>query len=215
MNYLPILKMPTLKTLRLLIYIPLLFLAQLLYGQKSKPVPPPFVAKGRSGNDCVKITKLPFASRIKKYPFNLSGQIQLIAFDGLVEISGDGDVIFVDPDPGPGLIEDGAVDTTHRVGMRESRSLTLTQIDTLTGILYNYGFAGPVISMTMHGCYSPRNAIIFRDSNGKAFAFIEICFECLNTRESSEKISLGQMCDQKLSMVKDLFRKVGIRHGID
>lgn len=193
-------------------------MTQLLYGQKGRPAPPPFqlvseeaAAKERRNHNCAKIANIPFASRIKKYPFNLSGQVQFIAFDGLVEISGEGEVIFVDPEPR--LI--GVVDTTNPVGMKESRSLTLTQIDTLTGILYNYGFAGPVIGMATRGCYSPRNAIIFRDSNGKAFAFIEICFECLNTRESSEKISLGQMCDQKLSMLKDLFRKVGIRHGID
>jgi hypothetical protein len=205
--------MPTLKTMRPLIYIPLLFLAQLLYGQKSKPVPPHLVSYGRVNNNCVKIAKLPFASRIKKYPFNLSGQIQFIAFDGSVRLSGDGEVSFVGPDPG--LIEAGAVDTTNRVGMREIRSLTLTQIDTLTGILYNYGFAGPLSITSTNGCYIPRNAIIFRDSNGKAFAFIEICFECRNTRQSSDKISLGEKCDQKLGMLKDLFGKVGIRHGID
>lgn len=212
--------MRTLKAVRQIVYIPLLFLTQFLYGQKGKLAPAPFqlvsekaAAKERRNHNCDKVANIPFASRIKKYPFNLSGQIQLIAFDGFVKIFGDGEVGFVDPDPG--LIEVGAVDTTHRVGMREIRSLTLTQIDTLTGILYNYGFAGPISITATNGCYTPRNAIIFRDSNGKAFAFIEICFECLNTRESSDKISLGEKCDQKLSMLKDLFRKVGIHHGID
>jgi len=68
--------------------------------------------------------------------------------------------------------------------------------------------------MSMDMCYNPRNAILFKDKNGKVFEFIEICFECKRVRESSEKISLGQMCDQKLDMIKDIFKKAGIEYGI-
>ena len=44
--------------------------------------------------------------------------------------------------------------------------------------------------------------------------FIEICFECHKTSESSDRISLGEMCDQKLDMLFNLFKNVGIEYGV-
>ena len=41
-------------------------------------------------------------------------------------------------------------------------------------------------------------------------AFIEICFMCSRTEvESSEKINLGEMCDQKMQMIKNFFKGGG------
>ena len=48
-------------------------------------------------------------------------------------------------------------------------------------------------------------------SDGKAFEFIELCFECSGLRLSSEKIKTGEFCDQKYEMIKDFF----LRHGVE
>ncbi|MRG45295.1 hypothetical protein GFS24_09220 [Chitinophaga sp. SYP-B3965] len=173
----------------------MLFLAQFLYGQN---------------NDCVKRTNHSLATRVKNYPFNLAGQIQFVSFDGLVEITDKDEFAFSDMVP---LTE--TIDTNVYSPAKEIKSLTRLQIDKLTDVLYNYGFRGRVHSQKTRSCYDPRNAILFYDNAGKPLAFIEICFECLQTRESNEKISLGQMCDQKLDMLKDLFRKAGIEYGVN
>jgi len=160
---------------------------------------------------CVKKTRFSFASRIKHYPFNLSAQVQLISFDGLVKLSDNGEFRFFSQDPP--LVDGTDTTWTSPVGLKEIRTLTLKQIDSLTDILYNYGFARkPNVARVMQ-CYSPRNAILFRDNNGKVIAFIELCFECQNTRESSDKISLGEMCEQKFDLLKALFSQVGIEYG--
>ncbi|PSL25831.1 hypothetical protein [Chitinophaga ginsengisoli] len=203
-----------LRLLKLSAYAVLLFIAPSLYAQK-KPLPPPHIYV----EGCIKKTRLSFASRIKHYPFNLSSQIQLISFNGLVKITDNGEFSF---SPGEEQIIDGGLfsgdpDTiqTVPVGMREIRTMTLAQIDTLTDILYNYGHGGNIWIESVSGCYIPRNAILFRDNNGKVIAFIEICFRCGNTRQSSEDISLGEPCDRKLDMLKALFKQAGITYGID
>jgi hypothetical protein len=55
---------------------------------------------------------------------------------------------------------------------------------------------------------------LFLDSNNKVTEFIEICFECRRTTESSDKVSVGEMCEQKLDMLYNLFKSVGIEYGI-
>lgn len=68
--------------------------------------------------------------------------------------------------------------------------------------------------MTVEECYNPRNAILFIDSQGKAFEFIEICFECERAITGSDKISLGGMCDQKMGMLKLFFKSNKVEYGI-
>jgi len=198
--------------LKMAAYAVLLFVEQPVHGQQ--PASPFGPQEGRTSGvytvPCVKKTRFSFASRIKHYPFNLSAQVQLISFDGLVQLSDSGEFSFFSSDP---ALLDGT--RISPVGLKETSTLTFKQIDGLTDILYNYGFAGKPKVALIHDCYDPRNAILFRDSNGKVIAFIEICFLCGSTRESSNKISLGEMCEQKLDMLKALFKQVGIKYGID
>ena len=105
-------------------------------------------------------------------------------------------------------------DTVCYSKLTEIKSITFNQVDKLTDLLYNYVYGGPVYTGSMSFCYNPRNAILFLDKNGKVFEYIEICFECNETKESSEKVSLGQMCDEKMGMLKDFFKIVGLEYGI-
>lgn len=92
--------------------------------------------------------------------------------------------------------------------------ISYLEVDKLTDIFYNYGFRGKIYTMSLAACYSPRNAILFLDNKGKIIEFIEICFECQRVSKSSDKVSLGEMYDQKLNMLFELFKEVGIEYGI-
>ncbi|MFP5040941.1 hypothetical protein [Parasediminibacterium sp. JCM 36343] len=105
-------------------------------------------------------------------------------------------------------------DTVCYSKLIEIKPITFHQVDKLTDILYNYGYAGPIHVGSIPLCHNPRNAILFLDTKGKVFAYVEVCFECSNTKESSPKISLGQMCDEKMRMLKNFFKSVGIEYGI-
>ncbi|PWV57013.1 hypothetical protein [Chitinophaga sp. S165] len=215
------------KILRQLACIPLLFIAQTLYGQKKTYYPPPDrmlskqeIAREKRNHHFKRTGNETFSSRMKRYPFNTSDVVQFISFDlnGLATITADGEIKLNSSDPG--LLEldtltGNYISTVKPLSVKDVVSLTMSQIDTLTDILYNHGFAGPIYSSRSNECYSPRNAIIFRDNDGKALAFIELCFECKETRLSDERISPGEMCDEKLDMIKTLFGKVGIRYGIE
>lgn len=212
--------MPALNILRPIIFIPLLFLTQALYGQPDRKLSKQQIAQEKRNHNCKRTANETFPSRMTRYPFNSSATVQFISFDldGLVVITADGEITLHSSDPG--LLELDTLtgkytSTVKPLSVREVIRLTMPQLDTLTDILYNHGFVGPITGNAHRDCYSPRNAIIFRDSNGKVVAFIELCFECMETRLSDENISLGEMCDEKLNMIRDLFRKTGIRYGIE
>ncbi|WP_147319953.1 hypothetical protein [Chitinophaga silvisoli] len=168
-----------------ILLIPVLLLSMLSFGQK-----------------CVKKNNLSFAARMKKYPFNVAAQVQMIGYDGMLRMSEDGRDFYVDKD-------------FVKMPILETKTLTPVQIDSLTSILYNYGYAYPPRGYKTEDCYDPHNAIIFRDQKGKPLEFIEICFECKNTTLSDwKKMSLGDMCDQKLDLLEKLFQQAGIQSGV-
>jgi hypothetical protein len=156
---------------------------------------------------CVRHTFKSFSARLKLYPFNQASQIQLVSFTGLERMSGD-DSGYVNK----GLPMMGDSICYSRLG--EVKALSFLQVDTLTDILYNYGYGGSVRFGSMDMCYDPHNAILFIDKRGKVFAYVEICFMCERTRESSKQISLGEMCDQKIKMIKRFFKTAGIEYGV-
>lgn len=90
------------------------------------------------------------------------------------------------------------------------------QIDSLTSLLYNVGIK-PIPGIepvgTNYKCYEPRNGILFLNSAGKAFEYIEICFACERTRKSSNLVNEGQYCSTKYDLLKNFFLKTGIKYG--
>lgn len=101
----------------------------------------------------------------------------------------------------------------------ESIQLNQTQIDSLSNILLNYQVETKGdVTVSIHGCYFPRNTIIFLDKTENPIGAIEICFECEETHGSNEVLErLGdiRLCQQKLVSIKNLFKSVGIHYGID
>jgi hypothetical protein len=102
---------------------------------------------------------------------------------------------------------------------KERRTLSPSGIDKLTNILYNFGYKstksykGLQIAETGYNCYNPRNAILFLDDHDLLIAYIEICFECHQRRVSSEKIKLGEFCNQKYDMLRKFFNASDITFG--
>ena len=155
----------------------------------------------RLNHNCIKRSNKTFTSRLKYYPFNVASSVQLVSFDL-------GKYIIDD--------EDSIKKINNQVlksKLNEVKTLTLPQIDKLTDILFNYGFRGDILVIQELACYDPRNGIVFLDKNNKVVECIEICFECRKTVQSSEKIAIGEMCDQKLDMLKNFFKEVGIEYG--
>ncbi len=97
-------------------------------------------------------------------------------------------------------------------GLFENVLLEKNDIDTLTSILYNIGYKGEFYSI-FKGCYEPRNAILFLDSKGKVFSYIELCFECHEFRVSSNKVVSGQFCVDKYDMLASFFVNRRVEYG--
>ena len=193
---------------RIVIPVIVLLFTQLAYAQKGIPPPTKKEAElDRKNSNCVKKVNNSFTTRLKNYPFNQVAQIQLVSFKGGIDTSEFQDMKMNDSLP---MLND----TVCYSKLVEVRTITYNQVDKLTDILYNYGFGGPVYIGSSSMCYFPRNAILFLDANGKVYEFIEICFECRETRTSSERISLGQMCNQKMQMLKNFFKDAQIEYGI-
>lgn len=192
-------------------------LIQITFGQKTTATKPKIrhaTEKEQEfndrSNDCIKHTTRSFTERLKNYPFNIAAQIQLVSFKhNTADDKFDG---YKDSLPRNN-------DTICYSKLNEIRNLTYTQVDKLTDVLYNYGYRREINDTNLIytdislQCYNPRNAILFLDSLGKVFEFIEICFECDKTKESSDKVNLGVSCNQKLGLIKRFFIEIGVDYG--
>ncbi|MBW8688315.1 hypothetical protein [Chitinophaga rhizophila] len=187
-----------------ILFIPLLLIVSLLHAQSVKPVKP---APGdqQLPNHCVRKHTYGPETRMTFHPFDKAAQIQLISFDGVVTISDKKQFEIYSADPQ--MLED----TVMPLVVKERVLLNAEQIGQLTDLLFNYGCTG---AHTVHDCYIPHHAITFADAEGKALAFIEICFQCANTRESDSRFHMEPLCADKLAMIKALFRDAGIKFGV-
>ncbi|WP_121357790.1 hypothetical protein [Flavisolibacter nicotianae] len=197
---------------RIILFVLVAFFTNCAKGQKHRlPPSPKFptqkqLQQEEKNHTCVHRDRYTSKQRLLFYPFNSAAKIIVASFDNK-------------PD-GNGMIEIGGNrlpmknDTIDFSALDEIRQLEERQIDTLTDILYNTGFRGSIFTMTGAGCYNPRNAILFVNKGGKAFAFIVLCFECGGHRVSSKKVNTGEFCDEKYDLLKRFFAKTGIEIGI-
>jgi len=168
---------------------------------------------------CVHRNKYTAAHRLKFYPFNKAAQVKLVAFNGVsdpnaVIIMNDGNQK-AEPkiNSWTSPFNENKIDTTQFI---EVKLLNKTQINKLTDILYNIGERAPNIwADPGASCYNPRNAIIFINSKGKIFAYIEVCFECQRIRTVPENMKIGQFCDDKLALLKRYLAGQGIIYGVN
>lgn len=163
---------------------------------------------------CARTQSLSPAERRQQYPFSEATAIQFVSFRQR---------------PADSIAPDGYKaqlpvlnDTVCYSQLFEIKIISPSQEDSLSDLVLNYGHAskytprGTVYFIAYQTqCYNPKNAILFLDSNKNVFEFIEICFECEGTKTSSDRVSLGINCNQKLLLVKQLFKASGIRYGIE
>lgn len=177
------------------------------YGQlRSMPVPkkPPTKKQGDrdiENQSCIYKNKISKNNRLKIFPFNKAYKVQLVSF--------------VKPD---------SVQFTYLLPMKgklvnysrlkEVITLDSIQINSLTDILYNYGYKGIFYSFVENQClYYPENAILFFDKKDSVFAFMEFYFGGEGYRLSEKRISLGDLCTEKYDLIKRFFIKNGIGTG--
>ncbi|MEO7214083.1 hypothetical protein [Mucilaginibacter sp.] len=202
----------------------MLLLPGLLFAQHKKhPKKPAYneeaeIALLRKHYDCFYTGKYSVEQRNEFYPFNTAGKIQLLSFMQPYDRFGDKEPT----DGGPMYVQQA--DSSYAIN--ESRvviRLTLgkTDIDSLTNILYNYGFTpirkprtNVILINEPNGCYEPRSALLFLDVEGKVKEYIEYCFSCQGMSKSSQKISGYVMCNGKYEMLRQFFFNKGLTFGI-
>ena len=148
---------------------------------------------------CLHRNKYTAVQRRSFYPFNKATKISLISFRDTTSQ-------YLSRLP----VKKGVLDTEM---VREETRLSVAETDKLTDLFFNYGYKSKKYSTVSDpsGCYQPHNAILFFDDNRKVLDYIEICFDCQNTRYSSNQISMGEGCIEKFSMLKDFFTSHGIK----
>jgi len=175
---------------------------------------------------CIYRNKYSPADRLKFFPFDRYKTVMLISFEP-PELRAE--IIYTDTAKAqintsaeeevyPTLLEKKQkLDLTR---LKEKKILSALEVDKLTDILYNFGYTSTksykgllIAESDGYRCYEPRNAIVFLDENGLIAEYIEICFECHRRKESSEKIKMGEFCDDKYDLIRKYFRATGIKYG--
>jgi hypothetical protein len=108
----------------------------------------------------------------------------------------------------------------------EMIELNQNQIDSLSHILINYKLKNDKLPETYtvyaSGCYEPRNAILFLDTNNTVISYFEICFECHEFSQlpmdktiiNMNTISNLPEAKKMLDLIKDFMKTCGIKYGI-
>lgn len=136
------------------------------------------------------------------FPFSESDRIELVGYEARSRLM---KVHYNE------LIKDGkfvAPDIHQRVTLSKSKA------DSLFSILYNFTPRfipeGPV---PVPDCYNPHHAVVFY-KNEKAFAFLEICFTCSQTRQT-KGVDVGFFCLSKYCILERFFIENKVDYRID
>ncbi|MCQ9634111.1 hypothetical protein MP477_03980 [Chryseobacterium sp. WG23] len=171
---------------------------------------------------------IPLQKRISRFPFNKAAKIKIISYN--LDFSGKNN--YVPPPPTPKTKSDSSdlkgyyesfkkspepvelrelIEKEYHEGIKESKTLTITEISELTAILYDTCNKYYIDFTSKSGCFFPRNAILFYDENDKVFAYFEICFECSEI-ESSPKGMLEpiETCEFLYPYLEKFFKNKGL-----
>jgi len=171
----------------------------------SKPPTAKELENEEKNHNCLHRSKYSRLERSQFYPFNKTSDIKIVSFSSSsIQLVGEKEQQF-------GLPK--ANDTICYKKTHEAVSLTSAQIDSLTDILYNVGYNGPVHTISESECFNPRNAIVFLNKKGKILAYIEICFECERYQASNKQVTIGEICTPKYELLRKFFVSLGINYG--
>jgi hypothetical protein len=134
------------------------------------------------------------------FPFSESDRIELVSYEAkprLMKIHDNE------------LVRDGKFivpDIHQRV------TLTKRKTDSLFSILYNFVPLTSPHSWAVPDCYEPHQAVVFY-KNEKAFAFLEICFTCHQTRQT-KGMDVGFFCSDKYCILERFFIQNKVDYGL-
>ena len=189
--------------IKIIAIIFLTFVSCCIYSQSKKSTKINF----EDNANCVRSKRVNFKNRLKMFPLDNTTYIKVVAHRTKNGMIGAELQKYLDS------IKIGE-DTINLKEFDEHINLNLSQIEKLSDVIFNYSHKGKEYAMSDTMCYQPRNAIIFLDNNNKVLGFIEICFGCNHLRTSDKRIDIGDYCEQKYDLIKNIFRECGIRYGI-
>jgi hypothetical protein len=171
-------------------------------------------------DNCAYTNQFSVVQRLKKYPFSVAAKILAISYVG----SSRNPNMIIDslgfpktpqqPDTVAGIIIENS--RLKYENIKQSKTLTLDEIEKFTDIIFNYGYSGMknYLIVGFPNCFEPRNSIVFLDKNDKVIDHLDICFHCHRSESESGKIDEGINCNQKYEMLKAFFTSVGVPYGI-
>jgi hypothetical protein len=105
-------------------------------------------------------------------------------------------------------------DNKHIIpAIQDSIILNTSQKEQLFKILHLYQVVRGNTSST-YNCYQPHHLILFYQ-NRQIVAFLEVCFLCYGNRASEEILENLFYCSKKYDLLKDFFKKIGIKHHLE
>lgn len=172
--------------------------------------------------------------RNKIFPFNKAKKVMLIAYSNHeFMINTNGQRVIMDSlsleeakKDDPKIISkyDLKIEDFSRVYFSEEEILLDQKgIDELSNILVNHKLKKVpkgVFAVSFANCYTPRNSILFFDEKDEVFCYYEICFECGRSGMNPDPADLDKYsgieeCHGRLDIIKDFFRKNGIKYGVE
>lgn len=155
------------------------------------------IPKPKGDLTCFYKPKYSATKRNQFYPFNIADTIKIISFRSHSNNY---------PIKGNTLIIDS---------LTEIKTLTTSERNGLSDILYNNFYKKRPNYGTLTQCFYPRNAILFYGKSGQLKESILLCFHCNRHQESSENVYFGSDCDQKMEMLRQFFISSGLKFGTD
>lgn len=153
-------------------------------------------------------SNLTFSKRLKNYPFNKAAEIKLVSFTETRRQNDD--TLYYNP-----IMPKKRNYVICTFPFKEIKSINYLQTDSLTDILFNYGYIKKAGWGEETKCYVPRNGILFLNEKGKVFEFIEICFACKKLAYSYHDKSDAEDFERpKFKLLRDFFIKNNIEYGI-
>lgn len=180
-----------------------------------------FAVQAQNGADCGMYGKKTVAQRNKLFPFNKATKVLLISY-GNYELLPEDDTVARPVGINKWVVKrEGYNDRVYNT--IEEVELAGSDLNRLSDILVNFTLkdknAENLLS-SVNLCYFPRNSVLFLNSEGEVICNYELCFECDRFVLSPDPQNLTQFddvhgCIDKLYLVKEIFKKNGIKYGLD
>jgi hypothetical protein len=139
--------------------------------------------------------------RQSKYPFNKTKSARLVSF-GIANRDMNEQGVFRVP------LKNGVADLSL---MDEVVDIPITDLDSIADILLNTCHRLDSFTTRYMLCNIPRNAVLFYDSAGKNFEYLEICFECQKLNPASSLFFFDSLiCDDVYKNLQSFFRRRGL-----